>query len=311
MIVIAGGSGRLGHELTRRLVARGEQVRVLTRDVDRAWVGLAAVVPDAPVGAIQIVLGDVRDPSSLPVVVAGADVVVSAIQGFGGHDAGGLRAVDAAGNAHLIEAASQAGVGRFVLLSMQGAGPSSPFALGRAKGEAEAALRASSMSWTVLRPSTYMETWAGIVGGPILASGKARVFGGGRNPINFVSARDVAAIVESAVLDPGAGGRVLEVRGPEDLTFDEVVERFAVALGRPVPIGHVPRPMLRLMAVALRLVRPALAEQIAAAVTMDTADLRGVPSDGVLGDAPATTFDSVIQRFVAEALELRAPSPAS
>jgi NADH dehydrogenase len=167
------------------------------------------------------------------------------------------------------------------------------------------------MASTIVRPSTYMETWAGIVGGPILASGKARVYGGGRNPINFVSVRDVAAIVERAVMDPESGGRVLEVRGPEDLTFDDVVERFAVALGRPVPIGHVPRPMLRLMAVTLRLVRPTLAEQIAAAVTMDTADLRGGPSDAVVGDAPATTFDSVIRTFVAQAQDQPAAAPAA
>jgi len=311
MIVIAGGSGRLGHELVRRLVARGERVRVLTRDVDRARVALGAAVPDAPAGAIEIVAGDVRDPSSLSAAVAGADVVVSAIQGFGGHDAGGVRAVDADGNAHLIEAASRAGVSRFVLLSMQTAGPQSPFALGRAKGEAETALRASSMAWTIVRPSTYMETWAGIVGGPILASRKARLFGRGRNPINFVSARDVAAVVEQAVMDPEAIGRVLDVSGPEDLTFDAVVERFAVALGRPVPIGHVPRPVLRLMAVTMRIVRPALADQISAAIAMDTADLRAVRGDAVFGDAPATTFDTVIRRFVAEAQEQPATSLAS
>jgi uncharacterized protein YbjT (DUF2867 family) len=311
MIVVAGGSGRLGHELSRRLVARGERVRVLTRDVDRARAGLSTAVPDASIGAIEVVAGDVREPSTLAAAVAGADVVVSAIQGFGGHDAGGLQAVDADGNAHLIEAASQAGVGRFVLLSMQGAGPTSPFALGRAKGEAEAALRAASMAWTIVRPSTYMETWAGIVGGPILASGKARLFGSGRNPINFVSARDVAAVVERAVVETEGSSRVLELRGPEDLTFDEVVGRFEVALGRAVPIGHVPRPMLRLMAVGLRLVRPALAEQVAAAIVMDTADLRGGSIDAPGTPPPGTTFDSVIRAFVAAAQEQPATSPAA
>ena len=37
-----------------------------------------------------------------------------------------------------------------------------------------------------------METWAGLVGEPLVETGKTRIFGRGGNPINFVSADDVA-----------------------------------------------------------------------------------------------------------------------
>jgi uncharacterized protein YbjT (DUF2867 family) len=149
-----------------------------------------------------------------------------------------------------------------------------------------------------------METWAGIVGGPILASGRARVFGRGRNPINFVAASDVATVVEELAADiDGAGraGRTIEVVGPEDLSFDDIVARFSAALGRPVPTSHVPRPMLRAMAIALRPIKPILAAQIAAAVILDTIDRKAAaagPESATLHRG-ATTFETVIAAMVA------------
>lgn len=314
MIVIAGGSGQLGREVTRRLVDRGLAVRVLTRDPRLARAALAGSISADAFARIEIVEADVRSPATLRAPVAGADVVVSAIQGFGGREAGGLRAIDAQGNLALIRAAVDGGVGGFVLLSMQGAGPAAALALARAKGEAETALRATTLLWTIIRPSAYMETWAEIVGAPIVATGRARVFGRGRTPIDFVAAADVAAVVDQAVaaravVDPSLGGRVLEVRGPEALTFDEVVSHFGTALGRSVPISHVPRPALRLLSTVMRPIRPVLADQIAAALIMDTVDLTGHGASSDTG-RQTTTFDFVIRAYLerASASSLSVPS---
>ena len=257
----------------------------------------------APAGSdqVQFVVGDVRDPASLVGAVADADVVVAAVQGFGGREAGGLQAVDIDGNANLIRAAAEAGVGRFVLLSMQGAAPDAPLALARAKAGAERALRETALVWTIVRPSTYMETWVSLVGEPIVGSGQARVFGRGRNPINFVSALDVAGFVEDAVVDPAAAGQTIEVRGPTDVTFDELAGRFADALGRPVPIAHVPPTMLRVLSTALRPFRPVLAAQVRAALVMDRIDLRGDVPDGSRVERGTTTIDDVIRSYLATA----------
>jgi uncharacterized protein YbjT (DUF2867 family) len=300
MILVAGGTGLLGRSVVRRLVDRGLPVRVLTRDAAH---GRSALGPLAD--RIELVAGDVRDPGSLTAAVRGADTVIAAVQGFGGREAGGIGAVDRDGNRHLVAAAAAAGAERFVLLSIHDASPADRLELGRAKAAVEADLRQTAMLPLVVRPTAYMETWAGIVGEPILASGRARVFGRGRNPINFVSAGDVAAVVEELVVDDGRppGGRTIEVVGPEDLAFDDIVERFAAALGRPVPAAHVPRAMLRAMALALRPIKPVLAAQVAAAIVLDTTDRRArVPGIDPAGlRIGATTFDQVIGAFVARA----------
>jgi len=299
MILVAGGTGLLGRDVVARLVARGAPVRVLTRDVafGRSALGRLA-------DRVELVAGDVRDAATLAPAMAGAETVIAAVQGFGGREAGGIAAVDRDGNRNLVRAAATAGVGRYVLLSIHDASAADPLALGRAKAAVEADLRATSMTPFVVRPTAYMETWAGIVGGPILASGRARVFGRGRNPINFVAASDVAAVVEELaadVDDAGREARTVEVVGPEDLSFDDIVARFSTALGRPVPTSHVPRPMLRAMAIALRPIKPILAAQIAAAVILDTIDrtAAGAGPDSATLHRGATTFETVIGAMVA------------
>ena len=303
MIVVAGGTGLLGRNVVGRLVGRGQTVRVLSRDASH---GRAALGPLAE--HVELVEGDVRDPVSLAAAVAGADTVVAAVQGFGGRKVGGIVDVDRDGNRNLVKAAAAAGVPRFLLLSIHDASAADELALGRAKAAVEAELRATSMTPLVVRPTAYMETWAQIIGGPILETGRARVFGRGANPINFVSAGDVASVVEEVLIDVAAGsaGRTVEVVGPEDLSFDELVARFAAAVGRPVNVSHVPLPVLRAMALALRPVRPVLAAQVAAAVVLDSTDRRahGSRSGADAGPAPAvrtgsTTFATVIAEFVA------------
>jgi uncharacterized protein YbjT (DUF2867 family) len=298
MILVAGGTGLLGRNVVARLMGRGLSVRVLTRDLA---LGRRALGPLAD--RVELVEGDVRRFGTLGSAVAGADTVVAAVQGFGGREAGGIAAVDRDGNRNLVRTAAAAGVGRFVLLSIHDASAADPLALGRAKATVEADLRATSMTPLIIRPTAYMETWAGIVGGPILATGRARVFGRGRNPINFVASGDVAAVVEEVVVDRAAdgAGRTIEVVGPDDLSFDDVVSRFSAAIGRPVPTSHVPLPMLRAMAIVLRPFKPILAAQVAAAVVLDTTDrtARDARLDPASSRRGTTTFETVIAGFVA------------
>jgi NADH dehydrogenase len=125
----------------------------------------------------------------------------------------------------------------------------------------------------MVRPTAYQETWLEIVGRPLVTTGSTRVFGRGQNPINFVSAADVARMVDLALTDPALRGESVDVQGPENLTFDAFVETVRVATGASGSVSHVPLPMLRLMSVVLRPIKPVLAGQMAAAVVMDTRDM--------------------------------------
>jgi len=264
MILIAGGTGHLGGPLTELLVASGGRVRVLSRDPARA----RARVP----AGVELVAGDVRAASSLNPAMVDVHTVISAITGFG-PGGSGPRQVDMLGNQNLIAAAAAAGVEHFILVSIHGASPDHSMELYRAKLMAEESLRESKLAWTIVRPTAFMELWAGIVGDSLVKGGAATVFGRGRNPINFVSVRDVARVIELAVADRRLRGKTIEVGGPENLSLNAVVEVMAASHGLEPRARHIPLTALRVGEVVLLPFRPDLAGLVHASIQMDTSDM--------------------------------------
>ena len=273
---MAGGTGRLGSLVVRGLAGTGADVTVLTRDPARArhLSGVAALVT-----------GDVRRPETLPPAVAGCDVVVSAVHGFAGPGKVSPESVDRDGNANLIAAAAGAGA-EMVMVSVVGASPASPMDLFRCKWAAEEHLRQSGLPWTIVRATAFAETWAAIMSRPV-------VLGRGENPVNFVSVHDVASAVQDAVVASDRRGRVLEIGGPENLTFNQLAALIEGLRGSGRRVRHVPRPLLRALAPLHRMPRAALA--------MDTTDLTFHPSGGPAGRPPTP---------VAEALRREIDQPA-
>jgi uncharacterized protein YbjT (DUF2867 family) len=264
MILLAGGTGHLGGPLTELLSADGHRLRVLSRDPARA----RARVP----AGIEVVAGDVRVASSLRPLLVGVETVISAITGFG-PGGSGPRQVDMQGNQNLIAAAVAAGVENFILVSVHGSSSDHPMELYRAKFRAEETLRTSSLAWTIVRPTPFMEVWAGIVGDSLVKGGSATVFGLGHNPINFVSVQDVARFIRLAVGDRRMRGMTLEMGGPENLTLSALVEVIAASRGLQPRARHVPLTALRLGKVLMRPFRPDLASLLQASIRMDTADM--------------------------------------
>ncbi len=292
MILVAGGTGQLGSALVRRLTERGMSVRVLTRAPERAS-HLAGPL-------VEVVRGDVRDPGSLAGAVAGADTVVSAVHGFTGKNDVSPRTIDRDGNVNLVDAAAAAGAA-FVLTSVVGAAPGSRISLFRAKHAAEQYLRRSGVPWTIVRATAFVETWAAILGTPLLEKNQAMVFGRGDNPINFVSADDVAALVELAVVDPALRGRAIEIGGTDNVSFNQLAAMLRHAAGRPGPVRHIPRAVLRAIATLLAPFNPGFAAHARAAVVMDTCDMTfdSGPTRRAFPSLPSTPLAGVLERYVA------------
>jgi uncharacterized protein YbjT (DUF2867 family) len=296
MILIAGGSGLLGAQVTRLLTAHGHDVRVLTRDPQRAR-HLEAMHG-------EFVTGSVQNPDAVAQAVDGARIVISAIHGFAGRGDSNPTTVDLQGNRALIQAAKAQGVERFILLSIHGATFDHPIELFRMKRRAEEDLQASGIPWTIIQPTAYMETWTKLIGEPLVTTGKTRIFGRCENPINFVSAADVAQYVTLAAEDSAMTGQCLEVGGPENLTMRQVVETIMRVTKVTGAVSSVPLPMMRMMATLLRPLNPTLARQIQAAVVMDTTDMSFDPTAlrQRYPALPFTRFEDVVRRDFASAV---------
>ncbi|WP_232661144.1 NAD(P)-binding oxidoreductase [Pseudonocardia sp. TRM90224] len=214
-VVIAGGHGKIGLRLTALLAGRGDVVTGVIRnpdhraDVERA--GATAAVVDLE----QAVSADLAEH------LRGADAVVFAAGAGPGSGAERKDSVDRAAAVLLADAASIAGVRRYLLVSSPNVDAEPDPAADevwaaylRAKKAAEDAIVATDLEWTILRPGSLTDD-PGI--GKVLLTEPPT----GSGPVT----RDDTAAVLAALLDaPGTAGKILELREGETDVVAAVTE---------------------------------------------------------------------------------------
>jgi uncharacterized protein YbjT (DUF2867 family) len=196
-VVVLGGHGRIARQLLARLAARGDRARGIVRNAEHA--------DDLRAIAAEPVLGDVEHESITP-LVAGADAVVMAAGAGAGSGPERKRTVDLGGALKLIEAAQANGVARYVMVSAMGAGdPESASEAMRpyqqAKADADAALVASGLDFTIVRPG-------GLTDDPGTGRVQAAESLGRRGSITRA---DTAAVLLAVLDTPSTIGRTFEV----------------------------------------------------------------------------------------------------
>ncbi|MBI3819877.1 MAG: NAD-dependent epimerase/dehydratase family protein [Planctomycetes bacterium] len=246
-ILVTGATGFVGGPTLRALQREGHQIRALVRDRSRAQTLLSR--------ADEVVDGELRDPASLARACAGIDAVVHVAGLTKALRSEDFDAVNVRGTKHLCEAARDAGVGRFVLISsLAAAGASAPgsprtpdappfpvSAYGRSKlgGERSAAaiLTNTSVKLTILRPPiVYGE------GDPDLLvvfqqcrRGVLPVVGGAKSlqiTYSLVHVDDLARGIAQAASAGAACGNVYSLPGPRDATLLQIIQGVESAVGR-------------------------------------------------------------------------------
>lgn len=229
MILVAGATGRLGGTIARNLLDRGRPVRALVRQ--------GASYDTLHARGAEIVHGDLRDAPSLDAACQGTDVVITTANSARRTGADTIEAVDLNGTRSLIAAARNAGVRHFIYTSVLGADENHPAPFLAAKGHNNAALRASGMTWTILAPNAFQESWpAVVVGAPALAGQPVTLIGEGLRRHTFVSEADVAAFALAALDHPAAANRLIPIGGPEALSWRDVVAIYERVLGRRLDV---------------------------------------------------------------------------
>jgi uncharacterized protein YbjT (DUF2867 family) len=202
-VVIAGGHGKIALLLTALLAGRGDTVTSVVRNPDhRADVEAA--------GATAVVLDlEAASTGDLAAHLAGVDAVVFAAGAGPGSSAARKDTVDRAAAVLLADAAAQAGVARYLLVSSTGvdAAPAPGTdevwaAYLRAKKAAEEAIRATALAWTILRPGRLTDdpgTGRVLLAPPPVERGD-------------VTRADTAAVLVALLDTPGTVGQVLELR---------------------------------------------------------------------------------------------------
>jgi len=271
MILIVGVTGVLGRETARLLLASGYKVRGLTRFPENA--------ADIKKLGGEIIQGDLIDHKSLEWACEGMDAVMASAHQLLGTGKYKSEAVDDEGHRTLIDSAKAAGVRHFVYLSAQGASKDHPTDFYRTKFKVENYLKSSGLGYTILRPPSFMEWHVhNLLGAGIIANGKATIYGAGNNPINFISAKNVAQIAVTALTNPSLKGRTLEIGGPDNVTRNQIADLYSRFAGIQPKITNVPTGMMKVMGPILRPVQPVLSRLMSFSVWSDTTDQKFDPS---------------------------------
>ncbi len=225
---VFGASGQIGGHVARGLQASGARVRWVSRNP-----GTAGFPPDA-----DMVAADLDRPETLTAALRGAWQVF--LYAKPGHRDGKEVEIETS-----VTAAESAGVEHVVVLSSSTVVQVDPLnrPIPRTHALVEAAIEASSLDWTFVRPGLFATNavwlWQhsireeGIVRLPLPDALTAPVHEG-----------DVAAVAVAAFTSPLHRGRAYVVTGPEALTVRQQVRHIGAAIGRDITVevtdaGHL------------------------------------------------------------------------
>jgi uncharacterized protein YbjT (DUF2867 family) len=145
-ILILGGSGFVGRHVVARLVADGRKVVVPTRRRERARHLL-------PLPTADVLDADIHDTVALQQLADGTDAAINLVGILNESRAGDFERVHVELPRKLVAACRTVGVGRLLHMSALNADAKGPSRYLRSKGEAEALVADSGLSWTIFRPS--------------------------------------------------------------------------------------------------------------------------------------------------------------
>jgi uncharacterized protein YbjT (DUF2867 family) len=214
-VLVLGGTGTVGSQVARDLLARGAEVSVLTRNPKKPL----------PPGA-KAVAGDLLDPATARTAFLGMDGVflLNAVSATECHE--GLMAVNGA---------RMAGVKKVVYLSVQGVDKAPHLPHFGAKLSVEAALKASGLPFTILRPNNFFQNDTRYRDVMLASDVYPQPFGD--VGLSRVDVRDVAEAAAIALTTGAADGETVNVVGGDVLTATATAVTWGGVLGRKIAYG--------------------------------------------------------------------------
>jgi uncharacterized protein YbjT (DUF2867 family) len=280
-VLVTGGTGFVGPNVIHALRARGHDVRALVRKPERAKTLQA--------WGCELAVGDVTDADGLRRAADGCEATVHLVAIIKGPPAEFDR-VMVRGTENLVAAATEAGMGRLVLMSALGASEANrdlvPYF--HAKWEMERSAADSGLEHVIFRPSFVFGRDGGVLPmfiRQVRLAPLTPIVGSGETRLQPIWVEDVAQFFAQAVDAAGVANRLFEIGGPDAVTWNDFYARVKKVLGVRRGTVHLPVGLVRAAAAAVeRLPR--------APVTRDQLTMLTGGGDNVCDNAPAlAAFD--------------------
>ena len=232
-ILVIGGTGMLGKPVAQQLKADGFNIRLLARNPEKAQKLLG--------DGYEIIKGDVDNPESLRVALAGVDGVHISLKG--GPTEADFDRMDHIATRDIAQAAKEIGVGRVTILSAYAVSQEkadTPESRSKVKGEA--ALKSSGVPYTIFRASWFMETL------PMFVQGKQiSLIGNQIHPLHWIAAQDYARMVSKSYQTTETLNKELYIFGPEAYTIGEALKIYTEIAAPDVKVSPISTKMLSIL----------------------------------------------------------------
>ncbi|MDZ4877216.1 MAG: NAD(P)H azoreductase [Chroococcidiopsis cubana SAG 39.79] len=226
MILVTGATGINGTEIVKRLAAQNMQVRAMVRNHDRA--------KEIALPNVEVVEGNFDRPETLLEALTEVDSAFLLTNSTERAEAQQLAFVDAA---------RQSSVKHIVKLSQFAADAHSPVRFLRYHAAVEAAIQASGMTYTFLRPNLFMQGLLNFRS--TIASQNAFYAAIDNAKVSVVDVRDIADVAVAALTKAGHEEKIYDLTGSQALTHTEMAEYLSAALKRQIAFVDVPPEQMR------------------------------------------------------------------
>jgi len=254
MILVTGGTGFIGRTLIRHLVELGYPVRTLIRPSPSS--------PKLPRSvAVDVAVSSFNDERGLRAAMVGVDIIYHLATGEWRGPRAELMESDIQATRAVVEAAEDAGVRRIFYVSHLGADRASAYPVLKAKGIAEEFIRRSKLDYTILRSAILYGLNDRFTSGLARVLGVSPFFimpGNGRTVLQPLWVEDLVTCLTWALDDPETIDKVIDIGGPEYLTFQQVVQLVMQEAGLRRAFLHLPPPYVRGLTVFLESMIPNL-----------------------------------------------------
>jgi nucleoside-diphosphate-sugar epimerase len=242
-IFLTGASSGIGSVLIKRLLDYADlEITAMTH---RSLVNISGC---------EVRQGDLNNPDLLIRAVDGVDTVVHMAALTSSTQESEYFRINVTGTQNLVDACILKGVKRIIYISSRSASLDGG-GYSRSKLEAEECVKNSGLQWLILRPSEVYGQGAGDTINRLIQWVKKYPFvpvvGKGQAKFSPVYIDDVVSAIERTILEKELQGEIILLVGPEELTFDELVDRIAKYLGVRRFKLHFPVGLVKLGATVL------------------------------------------------------------
>jgi len=241
-VFVTGGTGFVGKNIVRNLIASGHDPVLLLRNKDSAE--KLHPLEKSP----KFLCAGLQDIDMLEEGISGCEAVIHLVGIIREVGSNTFMNVHYKGTKNIVEASRRAGIKRFIHMSAEGTGPSAVSNYHKTKFMAEEHLKASGLNYTIFRPSMLFGTGDknfNVLADLIRKAPFIPVIGDGNYRWQPVSVRNVAELFVLSLDKPMAERKTYEVRGPDVFTFNQILDILMKLIGIRKRKVHIPARVVR------------------------------------------------------------------